>query len=518
MATNCKTAGARNDAASDRVARADAAADVARPLHTMPPSSSAGCLFSWGGGDIARGWHGKSGGAGPSGRVSGVPSDVSLLAASRNSLAATTDGRIFSWGHNDSRGGGDAWFVRGGHTASISDSGQLGRSGSARAIGLISSGALGAEGASALASGRYHALAIGRNSHHVYSWGLNDHGQLGRSGWAERRRGGNSGPRECHHGGRCRDGTPLPVKLKSGGLLNAASIASGRYFSAAVQINTGNVYAWGRCGCGYGRAIDYAGAQVVEDELSEFNRPPQESDSDVMPATSEASNTGDGDGGGGGGRGRSSRFGGSTPYQIQGSGIEGEQVTSIAAGYTHLLMLTKASLLYSCECGDDGYGGRLKTSVQLDAFGQLGRPGPPLLPLRVRGPSFDEVKPILIAAGRCASFVVTSSSRGEVYSWGCGQGSGHAPPDRKSPELLNSMSGKGSVRLISAGEYHAVAAVEGGPILTWGSGAGSVTQPVEVKGLPRHSGREVVAVGAGYQHTLVSLSGGACAGGRAWEL
>ena len=108
-----------------------------------------------------------------------------------------------TWGFNDSRGGGDAWFVRGGHVSAIPDSGQLGRQrgiyhgGSSRGVpeapAVLDLGPLAAEGASALASGRYHALAVGLRSRSVYSWGLNDHGQLGRSGWAESARAARKG-------------------------------------------------------------------------------------------------------------------------------------------------------------------------------------------------------------------------------------------------------------------------------------------------------------------------------------
>ena len=158
--------------------------------HDMSASSVANakpaghCVFSWGGGDMARGWHGRSGGAGPAKLVQGQRIEAVQIAASRNSLAIASNGSLLTWGLNDSRGGGDAWFVRGGHGSAIPDSGQLGRPAASAGARMPAAaapapvvGELAAEGTYAIASGRYHALAIGLHSRSVYSWGLNDVGQ-----------------------------------------------------------------------------------------------------------------------------------------------------------------------------------------------------------------------------------------------------------------------------------------------------------------------------------------------------
>ena len=84
------------------------------------------CVVSWGGADAARGWRGPSGGAGPVGAVAALPSTMISLAASRGSAALDASGRVFTWGFNDSHGGGDA-FVRGRFGGAIEASGQLGR-------------------------------------------------------------------------------------------------------------------------------------------------------------------------------------------------------------------------------------------------------------------------------------------------------------------------------------------------------------------------------------------------------
>ena len=60
------------------------------------------------------------------------------------------------------------------------------------------------------------------------------------------------------------------------------------------------------------------------------------------------------------------------------------------------------------------------------------------------------------------------------------------------------------VRALAAGEYHALALLDDGRVLTWGTGAGA-RLPVRALEL-----RGVATVAAGYQHSLaiVNASGG----------
>lgn len=497
-------------------------------------------LYSWGGSSFARGWSGSSStGAGPAQPVSvqldpsRLASTTSLLvrpivAASRNSMAITSEGQVITWGLNDSRGGGDAWFVRGGHMASIPDSGQLGRHRDGHwalkkpeAPSAISIGPLAAEGAGALASGRYHALAIGLRSQAVYSWGLNDHGQLGRSGWAESKLSYSGGgkraarahekpPRSCMRGSRCRDGTPLPVE----GIRTAVAVAAGRYFSVALGTD-GRAYAWGRCACGGTHQSSAAAHQ-----------------------SKRVDGGGDSDNG----------FGGYQPYPLTGGGIERERLVAVSAGYAHMLLLASSGLVYTCESGDDGYGGRLQTAPPHNAFGQLGRGGPPLVPLpipnlRLAAASLADMNSAspnwssamsaaarLIAAGRCASFA--ADANGAVHSWGCAQANGHgsntsrasgsawAPTDVRAPARLEMLRGV-RVRMLAAGEYHAVALTSSCALVAWGAaasgagGAGGAGGTVPVRGLPAGgvpgavAPCEVVDIAAGYQHSLAVLREGA---------
>ena len=490
--------------------------DAADEPSLMSPASAAGCVYSWGGGDVARGWRGPSKtGTGPAQRISsGALGKEAIwrVAASRNSIAVGAESQVITWGFNNSRGGGDAWFVRGGHVASIPDSGQLGRwpPASATAIateapGAIAVGPLAAEGASSIASGRYHALAIGSSSRTVYSWGLNDHGQLGRSAWASRqqrrrRRAESQQPlRACTRGSRCHDGTALAVER----LPAAVAVAAGRYFSVAVGAD-GRAYAWGRCACG-------RGAEAVEGSgRGAFGVVAKKRDSGAADEDEEESvRGGNGAGGAGGPSGQAaSRIGGARVYALSGGGIESEHVVSAAVGYAHLLLLTSNGAVYSCESGDDGYGGRLQTAPPLNSFGQLGRVGPPLLPQRVPSAQLGVSPPRIIAAGRCASFLTDAA--GDVYAWGCAQASGHAKAgapiaDTRSPALLEALRGQ-RVHALAAGEYHAVAATAAGAVLAWGAGAATYPSGgvATVQGLP--SGRAVLGLAAGYQHSLAVVA------------
>ena len=81
----------------------------------------------------------------------------------------------------------------------------------------------------------------------------------------------------------------------------------------------------------------------------------------------------------------------------------------------------------------------------------------------------------------------------------------HPAPARRTPALLPTF-GAARVTALSAGEYHAVVALEDGSVRVWGAGAGSERAPVPVKGLPKEG--RAVAVAAGYQHSVAVIQGG----------
>eukprot|EP01062_Namystynia_karyoxenos_P043852 TRINITY_DN32118_c0_g1_i1.p1 TRINITY_DN32118_c0_g1~~TRINITY_DN32118_c0_g1_i1.p1 ORF type:complete len:793 (+),score=222.64 TRINITY_DN32118_c0_g1_i1:299-2677(+) len=145
--------------------------------------------------------------------------------------------RLVTWGRNDSRGGG------GGGTPGLPDAGQLGRGGAVREAAPVP----GFRAISA-AAGRYHTVAA-TEAGEVWTWGLNDYGQLGRAA------GGG-----CTHGEGCHDGRPARVPGLEG--RRVARVAAGRYFSLAVTTE-GAVISWGRSACGWSGAGEApSGAQA----------------------------------------------------------------------------------------------------------------------------------------------------------------------------------------------------------------------------------------------------------------
>jgi alpha-tubulin suppressor-like RCC1 family protein len=325
-------------------------------------------------------------------------------------------------------------------------------------------------------------------------------------------------------GSRCRDGTPLPVE----GTPAALAVAAGRYFSVAIGTD-GRAYAWGRCACGRGALASQPSKQPdTQGGDGEERRGLR-----TAGSAAAASDTGSVRHG----NGRVAAIGGYQPYALGGGGVEHDRLVAVSAGYAHLLLLGASGTLYSCESGDDGYGGRLKTAPPHNAFGQLGRGGPPLVPLPIAGLRLAaraaDLKAVparfvpsgtgrLIAAGRCASFALDAN--GAVYSWGCAQANGHGgnqssasalprqlprpAADVRAPLQLEALRGV-AVRMLAAGEYHALALTSPCGLVAWGaaaSGAGGAGGMVPVDGLPAAASGplacEVLDIAAGYQHSL----------------
>lgn len=93
------------------------------------------------------------------------------MAASRHTLLLTRSGQVWSMGSNDSGGGG-------GHGSRVmTASGQLGRGGGWPPGPVL--GPLQGHVIKAVAAGRYHSVAVTAEGG-VFTWGLNDWGQLGR--------------------------------------------------------------------------------------------------------------------------------------------------------------------------------------------------------------------------------------------------------------------------------------------------------------------------------------------------
>lgn len=222
---------------------------------------------------------------------------VASIAASRHSLLITRNGSVWSFGPNDSSGGG-------GHgSKALAASGQLGRPGSWAPAQVA--GALQGRTVTQVAAGRYHSVAVTADGR-VYTWGLNDWGQLGRAAEAAaagadaasgvgtaqqgvdlrkderlpRRhrqlqtegaqpgaaasagaasqpagsgapssaidaRDSSAGP-SCHSGWSCRDGAPGLVQALAN--ITVVAAKAGRY-STVVLDAAGQLWLWGYNGC-----------------------------------------------------------------------------------------------------------------------------------------------------------------------------------------------------------------------------------------------------------------------------
>eukprot|EP00775_Hariotina_reticulata_P013410 gene13410-13538_t len=129
-----------------------------------------GLLFAWGLDDLFR--IGKVGRNIPVPEITLPHLQVVSAAASRHSLLLADDGGVISMGPNNSRGGGSHG------SRPLEGSGQLGRITGSSAPGVVR-GPLSDKNVIQVVTGRYHSLGVTAEGL-VFSWGLNDFGQLGR--------------------------------------------------------------------------------------------------------------------------------------------------------------------------------------------------------------------------------------------------------------------------------------------------------------------------------------------------
>ncbi|GLI66279.1 hypothetical protein VaNZ11_010037 [Volvox africanus] len=430
-------------------------------------SSPGGTLFSWG----LKEWRlGRTTGDASVPEPALVNLTVISIAASRHSAIATVDGVVWTMGHNDSRGGG-------GHGSPPLDaSGQLGRGGT-REPGPVE-GPLRGKFVVQVVTGRYHTMAVTADGE-LYSWGLNDWGQLGRQAVGAT---SETDPSPCTAGASCRSGIPGLVSLP--GAVRVVGAAAGRYVSMAVD-ESGRLYTWGHDGCSNGGKV---------------------------PKRSQAY----------------------MPRLVQGE-LAGKRVVAFDAGYVFWLAATAEGEVYTCNSQDDGYAGTLSNRRPHNNAGELGREGDPLLPGRVTG-ALAGKKVEAVAAGR--EHAVVSTSTGEVYTWGSRELLMGRDGSSKEPgQAMATMAGD-NIRFVSAGEYHSGAASEkalygwgsngyfctgvgrGNPVqrLKAGGERGDVFQPALSQGAIARGGWQVQAMVAGFQHGLaIAANKGGSGSGSARE-
>jgi regulator of chromosome condensation len=383
--------------------------------------------------------------------------DVVAIAASGHTAVVVERGWLYTAGRNASSGGG------GRGSPPIEDSGQLGRGGSSGAMERVI-GALSDEVVTSVACGRYHTV-VSTESGAVYSFGLNDAGQLGTAGVMGKLpingvtcdSGGNCDGLEraseveakegssCFGGSSCRIGTPRRVRFSSH-TVEVRSVAAGRYSSAAIA-SDGTVYVWGLNSCG--------DSEIGRDELL--------ADASVA----------------------------AVPRVVNGI----TDVTQVDIGYTNMIFLTSSGRVVTCDTGFTGYA-----QVQANADVSL-RQHITFADAPSTQRAFD------VAAGRCHYVVATEG--GGLYTWGCdGAWLGRDGDPLKPAQVGGDLASRAAVS-VAAGEYFTLVATVDGEVYGMGA-AGNGQLGVQASNSGHNSPIRVnvgdavgtLAVAAGYQHSV----------------
>ena len=202
----------------------------------------------------------------------------------------------------------------------------------------------------------------------------------------------------------------------------------------------------------------------------------------------------------------------STPTAISTTGVlAGKTILSLAAGYSHSLALCSDGTLAAWGTNDSGqFGNGNRTSSNIPvAAGTTGM----LTGKRV----------VAISAGTNFSLAVCSD--GTLAAWGLnsngvlGNGTTTSSNDPVAVNLTGALAGK-TVVAVSAGDTHCLALFSDGTVAAWGYnvygqlGDDSVisrTTPVAVVMTGGLEGKTVIAVDAGYYHSLALCSDGTLA-------
>ena len=174
--------------------------------------------------------------------VNGAQPSMRYVGAGGHSIAVDADGTLWTWGRNDSAGGG-------GHgSPAMEASGQLGGSRRTVQSPLDAAPLTSDQTFVAADAGRYHSAAVTADGR-VVTWGLNDFGQLGRS--AHTAEG-----TPCTSGATCHSASLEAASSSddSFGTEEVVAVASGRYHTV-VATRSGAVYTSGLNFCGNGQVL-----------------------------------------------------------------------------------------------------------------------------------------------------------------------------------------------------------------------------------------------------------------------
>jgi len=424
--------------------------------------------------------------------------DIIQLSFSGHSAFVLRSGQLLTAGRNDSAGGG------GRGSPPIDDSGQLGREGdihSALPVTLPHKAKV-----TATACGRYHTVVL-TSTGEVLTFGLNDRGQLGRSGIrgsTSRSCGCDSGGNcncsndsttnselgsACIGGSACRSGIAAKVlfdrkllsldnkcvkKAECQVSMRVVAVAAGRYSSAAV-FEDGSLLVWGLNACGNAPEL------LKENEVTHFSNIQSKLLNDPYFAASPRR------------------------IRLEPPPKDGVKIVDVALGYVHLVALTSDGSVYTCATGFDGYAGIVEQKSELTSgLGRKIDSFEDALKLQKVPFHSSSNKFIEVSTGRC--HVIVRNEAGEVYSWGCARKAlGRSSGEQEEPGRVKGAIEDEYINSIASGEYFSLVSSLAGKAYGWGSSSNGqlgriFARDEETPLLIKDIEGKVVRVSAGYQH------------------
>jgi len=194
---------------------------------------------------------------------------------------------------------------------------------------------------------------------------------------------------------------------------------------------------------------------------------------------------------------------GDTQHQLLPKKVEalaGQRAVAVSAGSQHSLATTADGNVWSWG---DGYFGKLGHGDQQNQ----------LLPKKIA--AFAGHRVVAVSAGWKHSLAITAD--GAIWSWGCGGGGmlGHGDEQNQLlPKKIAAFAGQ-RVVAVSAGYAHSLALTADGSVCSWGYclygqlGHGDEQSQLLPKKVETFTGQRVVAVSAGREHSLATTADGA---------